>query len=404
MRVAASYGREATGYLTTAARAVPFLTEAGAGFSAGVRSLDDLLSGRTPDPAANWTRARAEQQGVVDLFQREHPVWSNNATGLGTVAPMVLGGLGAGRVARSVTSLAPAAVSNLEAVGSRAVAKKALATTARNAFTGAGVGALYGAARPGDSQQRAQYALDALAPGALWGAAVPFGVGAGAKSARALASAIGKTATGAGALGSELADTLRRAATGRTPVDQSRPTSILADWRGEADAVRLLRQMGVSPEALEQARSLAQDKPITTAEAIGLDGMELAQGLRGRAGTTDAVANSVLGARADARPDRVLNDTHEATQVHPLSIMGDLGQLLADSRERGETYFDKATSLPVPGAFQLRWLAGHPEARPYWDAAIKNTPNGMLFDFGDAIDREGKSHPQVIPTIRFTTH
>jgi hypothetical protein len=358
---AASAIRDVTGYVTTAARAVPFLTEAGAGYSAGLRSLDDVISRRAPDFGGNWARARAEQQAIIDAYHREHPFLSNNALALGTVGPMVVGALGAGRAAQSIARIAPAAAPKVGIAANNANALRALRSVARNAFMGAGAGAVYGAARPGDLQQRAQYAADSLGPGAVWGAGVPLGLEGAARGGVGVARAVGETAHGTGALGSELFDTLRRAATGRTPADQSRPISYLADGRGEADAVRQLRQMGVSPEALEQARTLAFGKPVTTAEAIGPEGMELAQGLRGRAGTTDEIANAMLSQRAAARPERLLMDAGKAAGAHPSAVLGDLDQLFEDSRQKGDSYMNEARNLLPPFNEQLRKISDSDE-------------------------------------------
>ncbi|HEX4741973.1 MAG TPA: hypothetical protein VH353_11635 [Caulobacteraceae bacterium] len=403
MQAAEGYVRAGTGYLTTAARAVPFLTEAGAGYSAGLRSLDDLLAGRAPDLSGNWTRARAEQQAVVDSFQREHPVLSNNATALGTVAPMAAAGLGLGRVARPAAPLLSGAFASDEAAGSGAATRKLVGGALRNAFTGGAVGALYGAARPGTAGQRVQYAADAVAPGALWGAGLPLGIGA----AGGLARSIGETLPGAGALGSELADTLRRAATGRTSIDQSRQISLASSVRGEADAVRLLRQMGVSPETLEQAQSLAPEKPITTAEAIGPGGTTLAQGLGGRAGTTGARADAVLGQRATSRPDRLLMDASQVSQAHPLAVLGDLDQLLADSRKNGESYFEEATSLAPPFSERSQALFESPEARRHWDAAaqIAKSQSRDPADWeedapGYKVARDGQAQEWNVPSLK----
>ncbi|HSZ51345.1 MAG TPA: hypothetical protein VK801_07225, partial [Caulobacteraceae bacterium] len=246
---AASAIRNVTGYLTTAARAVPFLTEAGAGYSADVRSLDDLISGRAPHFEANWARARAEQQAIVDAYQRAHPFLSNNAQALGTVAPMGLGSLGAGRAAQAISRIAPAAAPKVGIAAANANALRALRSVARNAFMGAGAGAVYGAARPGDPQQRAQYAAEALAPGAVWGAGVPLGVEGAARGAVELAKTLGETAPGAGSLGSTLADAFHIAATGRSALDELHRFSMPGEVQEQADDLGPLRRMGVTPQA-----------------------------------------------------------------------------------------------------------------------------------------------------------
>ncbi|MBV8683776.1 MAG: hypothetical protein JO111_12955 [Caulobacteraceae bacterium] len=156
-------------------------------------------------------------------------------------------------------------------------------------------------------------------------------------------------------------DSLHRAAFGLTPSDQPQKIPALADSRGEMDAVRLLRQMGVTPEALEQVQGAAAGKPITTAEAIGPDGMELAQGLRGRAGTTNAIASAALDQRAGLRPDRVLMDASQVAEAHPSAVMGDPYELFKASRERGAPYMEEARRLPPPLDFPLANLYYSPE-------------------------------------------
>jgi hypothetical protein len=362
-----------------------------------VRSVNNLLTGRPLDPVGDWTRARAEQQAVVDAFQREHRFASNNATALGTVAPMAAGGLGFLRAGRPAAPLF--GIVDAEVPGSGAATKRVATTVLRNAFTGAGVGAVYGASQPGDFQQRTKNAGESLWPGALWGAGVPLGAGA----AVTLAREVGELAPRSGAVGSELADALYRAATGRTPVDQSRQISLSAGSRGEADAVRLLQQMGVSPEALEQAQNASQGKPITTAEAIGPDGMELAQGLRGRSGTTDAIANGVLGQRAVFRPDRLLSDASQVAEAHPLSVLGDLDQLLADSRKNGESYMEEARNLAPPFSDRLNQLFEAPESREHWPAVMKilNSQGREPVDLGYKVGQDGQTRSWMVPSLDF---
>ena len=171
-----------TGYLTTAARAVPGLTELGAGYSAALRSADDLVNGRKLDFGGRFNQARAEQQGTVDQFQAQHPFASANATGLGTVAPAAIAAGPA--LARAAATVAPRVVAR----GIVPATGRALATGARNAATGAAVGSVYGFAQPGDLQQRTQNAFAAMGPGAAAGVAAPIVLGAGGKLAGAGAS------------------------------------------------------------------------------------------------------------------------------------------------------------------------------------------------------------------------
>lgn len=388
MQAAEGYVRAGTGYLTTAAQAVPFLTEAGAGYSAGLRSLDDMLSGRKPDLAQNWTRARAEQQAVVDSFQREHPFLANNATALGTVAPMAAAGLGLSRAARPAASLLPGVVSNDEAAGGGGAMRKLAGGALRNAFTGGGVGALYGAARPGTAEQRAQYAADAVAPGALWGAAIPAGVKAAAFAAPRV-----------GAVGSELMDTLNRATGARTPVDQLHQVSADVGALPRLDAVRLLRQMGVTPDAIENAQRAALGKPITTAEAIGPSGMALAQGLRGRSGATDAMADAFLENRAVTRPTRILGDIQQATGLRKGAMLGDVRQIFERNRGGATPIFNDAYNKPPPK--EDTWnLMNQRLTRPHTDD-IRHQFVDKGLEFLDDVRLDGDDNPntRAMPTV-----
>ena len=155
-----------TGYGMTAARAIPGLTELGAGYSAALRSAADLAAGRRVQFGARWNQARGEQQGVVDRFQSQHPLASANATGLGAIAPAVM----------SLPLAASGAAPSLIASGTRtvpALVRGAIGGGARNALTGAAVAGTYGLSRPGTLNQRAAAAAGAIPGGAVAGAVVP---------------------------------------------------------------------------------------------------------------------------------------------------------------------------------------------------------------------------------------
>ena len=155
-----------TGYGMTAARAIPGLTELGAGYSAALRSAADLAAGRPAQFGARWNQARGEQQGVVDRFQAQHPIASSNATALGTIAPAAVSlPMAASRVA------APLLVSGSRTVP--ALIRGAIAGGARNALTGAAVAGTYGLSQPGTLNQRAASAAGAIPGGAVAGAVVP---------------------------------------------------------------------------------------------------------------------------------------------------------------------------------------------------------------------------------------
>ncbi len=160
------------GYVDTFNRAVPGLSEMGAGLAAGGGVLDDLMAGRPADFGAHWTQARAHQQGQIDKLRSDHPIASNMTTGLGIAAPVLAAALATGG-----TGAAPLVAENAP-LGLRATAVRLAANTGRNAFTGAAVGGVYGASQPGTLRQRLSAANQNMLPGAVAGVAAPALVGA----------------------------------------------------------------------------------------------------------------------------------------------------------------------------------------------------------------------------------
>lgn len=158
------------GYVDTFNRAVPGLSEMGAGLAAGGGVLDDLMAGRPVDFGARWSQARAHQQSQIDQLRNDHPIAANMTTGLGLAAPVLAalasGGAAAPVVARSVdTSLS-------------ATAARLAGSAGRNAFSGAVAGGVYGASEPGSLRQRLGAANDNLLPGAAIGLLAPALLGA----------------------------------------------------------------------------------------------------------------------------------------------------------------------------------------------------------------------------------
>jgi hypothetical protein len=194
-------GQPVTGYLTTAARAVPGVTDLGAAWSAALRSADDLAHGRPADFGSRWNQARAQQQGVIDQFRSDHPIAANNAAALGALAPAAAA-LPIGMAPAAARLAAPAAGQGLGAVAGR-VATGA----ARNAFTGGAIGAAYGFGQAGTLAERTANANRGVLPGALAGVAIPGAVAAATglvSGGRALASGLASGSTadaGSAALG-----------------------------------------------------------------------------------------------------------------------------------------------------------------------------------------------------------
>ena len=171
------------------ANAVPFLPELGAAWSAGLRSLDDLSSGRASDFGQRWNQARAEQRGYADEFQREHPVVGNLLGALGMAAPAALAS--AIPASQGVARPPAPAVQSLQPGGGRIAPtlRRAAGSVAQNATAGALAGAAYGFSQPGTLDQRARSARNAFLPGAAGGGVAPLALGGLVRSASALASA-----------------------------------------------------------------------------------------------------------------------------------------------------------------------------------------------------------------------
>ena len=159
------------GLVDTFNRAVPGLSEMGAGLAAAGGSVDDLMAGRPADFGGHWSQARAHQQSQVDRLRQDHPIAANMTAGLGLAAPIAAAlGSGGGSAAPMIARGVPA--------GLREAAARIAAGTARNALTGAAIGGLYGAAQPGSLRQRIGAANQNLLPGAAAGVAAPLVLGA----------------------------------------------------------------------------------------------------------------------------------------------------------------------------------------------------------------------------------
>jgi hypothetical protein len=225
-------GQPVTGYLTTAARAVPGVTDLGAAWSAALRSADDIAHGHPANFGSRWTEARAQQQGVIDQFRSDHPIAANNAAALGAVAPAAAA-LPIGMAPAAARLAAPAAGQGLGAVAGR-VATGA----ARNAFTGGAIGAAYGFGQGGTLAERTANANRGVLPGALAGVAVPGAVAAArglVSGGRALASGLAAGST-ADASSAAMLEAFNRAVAnhGLAPLGQTLPDNIGAGHEATA--------------------------------------------------------------------------------------------------------------------------------------------------------------------------
>ncbi len=295
------------GYVDTFNRAVPGLSEMGAGLAAGGGVLDDLMAGRPADFGARWSQARAHQQSQIDQLRNNHPIAANMTTGLGLAAPL------AAALATGGTAAAPLVAEN-GALGLRAAATRLAANTGRNAFTGAAVGGVYGASQPGTLSQRFSAANQNMLPGAVAGVAAPALVGAtraGLAGVRALTDnpnaipsalalvggAIQRLPTSEDALYNASVNGIdgvnRAAATRRIPWDANErlldmPRSIVAapdDEFAATDRLQNDRVFKMHPDLIEHFQDHARDyvvSPITDdPDFKGYTGFQVA-GIRSR--------------------------------------------------------------------------------------------------------------------------
>jgi hypothetical protein len=175
------------GAAATLTRAIPGVSELFALAPTAYANAQDSYHNRFgPNDgwAAEWKKERDRQQGEVDEFKATHPVSSNMADGAGNFLPAMLTAGSAelpalfGTLRQSTAKTLPAAIlRNAPAV-------------LRNAMTGALVGGVYGASRPGTLAQRAANGNRAVLPGAAVGVVAPAVAGGAMRLASAGENAV----------------------------------------------------------------------------------------------------------------------------------------------------------------------------------------------------------------------
>jgi len=374
----------AGGAVNTFTGAIPFLNEGGAALGAGEAALGNMFHGKPANFGGEFNNQRAAQQGSIDQFKADHPIAASTAQGLGYGAQM------ATALATGGASEVPAATTALR-TGLVAGAKRLGARTARNAITGATIGAMNGAAQPGTLQQRVASAAGAVPSGAVIGAALP----AGAKAITSVVKPAYRLAVGGYAA-------LDRALSNLSPAEQAAalPPKVLA--QGKEAALTYLQKMGVTPEALMAAKGKAAGLPITTAEAIGPRGISQATALSRLPGTTPDVAYDTMTARAAERSNRILGHIQDATGIDAPTAKGDIASIVKNGRATAAPLYDAAYSQVPPQNDALDALMNRPSMRGALNRAARiaaeegRNPNTLGFQF----DSDGNVKHVNVPSVQ----
>jgi hypothetical protein len=322
-RLAARADPTGHGATTVFANSVPFLSEINAGLGAAGDTALNAFSGKPANFGDAWNAHRAEQAGQADEFQGTHP----GATGL--IKGVGLAGQVGAALATGGASEAPAVASTARTLVSRAATVGT--RVARNATTGAAVAGVNAFAQPGTLSERVHNAAASLPSGAAFGAGIAEG-----------ANAFGTVAKVAGRYGSAAYGALDRAVTGLTANQKSAllPPDVIS--QGKDAALDYLTKLGVTPESLTAAQTRAGDAPITTAEAIGPQGISQATALARRPGTTPQVAADTMATRGGDRTQRILGHIQDTTGIDPTSARGSVDAVVANGQAAAKPLFDKA--------------------------------------------------------------
>lgn len=333
--------RAGYGGAMTVERAIPFLTEAGAGLTAGLDTASDALKGRKADFGKNWTKERAFQQAEVDAFKSDHPNLSTTATAVGNTAPIAAALLSGGLTeAPTLAAEAPSA-----ARGVAGFLQKVGLKTARRATVGAGAGYVGGASQPGTLRDRAQGGNRGAAVGAVAGTILP----------PVLDAAGGATAKVAGKVGTTLSRVANRATGGGlldpTQVAAQRLTAALKADGATPDLVRqamngFLKNGATDPALIDVASRIPSGGQFTLALVRGA----AAKGAgRNVAAQYADQAASDLQDKAIARTTKLTPDTRPASVVREKAV--DARSTAAD-REYGAPYAAAVDAGPVLPALE----------------------------------------------------
>jgi hypothetical protein len=327
------------GGLETLERAIPFLTEAGAGLGAGAGSVENLLAGRPADFGGEWTKARAMQQADVDRFKADHPVASNMTTGLGYAAPVAAALLtGGATLPASVETASPEAGQGLAAF-----LKPILARGARRAAVGGTTGYAYGASQPGTLAERAKAANLNAKVGAVAGAVIPPAaeaiIGAGGKAAAATGQVLARAAnraTGGALLDPEANATARLVAA--LKADGATPETI------KAAANDFLKNGGTTPTLVDVASKLPGG---------GQNTLALVRGAAMKGSGRNVAADYAAQTRADlqdkaiARTNALTPDQTPAPALRAKAVADRRTQADAEYREPYDQPIDARPVIPA---------------------------------------------------------
>lgn len=353
----------ADGFVQTIDSTVPGMSEAEGAIQSLVGMGKEALSGQpVHDFSAHWKANRDWQQGVLDEYRAQHPVLAGTAKGLG------FGGQMAAAIGTGGASEAPELAEGASTLAGKAgqLATNVATRVARNAPTGAAWAAANAAAQPGTLQQRAEAAAKAVPAGAALGAAIPEaagvvgkGVGALADQARRIGSAVSESA---GSAGRAIAGTAPESVVAQTP-----PISPQA----MQDALPYIRRLGATPESIRANAAAAGSKPITSAEAIGPQGISQVAALVRRPGQSSTFSEASLQPRAFERGNRILGDIHDITGIQPEHVQGQIDQMVANGRELAKPLYDAAYAAPGASLEDVGDLVNRPSMRMAMSRAVR---------------------------------
>lgn len=285
---------------------------AGAALETGVHNAVAHATGQKDSGygmAQAFDAVRNAEAGAQARYGADHPVLNALGTLVGAVANPV--NRAAGRYVAGAGSL-PAGI-------------------ARSVATSAPIGAAYGAGGAPDGQHAAGAASGA-ALGALMSAGLPV----------------------AGAM---LGPVLRRG--GQTAInalqgvknigrDAGAPATAAEQALAQSKVLQMMKASKTTPGALASHPAVASGKPVTTAEAIGRQGITNLAALARRSGPTGDALQATLADRMAMAPQRLQQDFASAAGIHPEAASGDIDGLIGKLQVQAKPLYDAALSHPDP--------------------------------------------------------
>lgn len=139
-------------------------------------------------------------------------------------------------------------------------------------------------------------------------------------------------------------------------VGSSAPT-LEPELKGQAYVRSTLEKSGKTAEDLQRAADEADDKPITTAEAIGPQGQTNLMALGRREGETAGSLQEKMNQRAQERSDRVFDDMAQSAGIHPAAAKGDIADYVAAGQERVKPLYEAAFERGSLGPLEPKYEA-----------------------------------------------